>query len=679
MKAAALAVLLAALAAAAPGTTPPQYPPWGLSLEYLDASVAPGENFFRHANGLWLRTATIPTDRRVAGVNLEVQRANEAKLRAIVASLVAAPAAQLSDEERKLRDLYLAFVDTAAIEAAGLTPVAKDLERIAALASPAAVAEFMASPPTHTDGPFDYAIIVDEKNPGAYIVNLTHSGLGLPDRDYYLRADPKLEATRAAYRKYLTDMLALGGVHDAARAAAVYELELRIARAHWPAEDRREVEKTYNLMSLSQLEQLAPGFPWRAYLGAAGVPPAAGSRERRLDVAEKSAFPKLAALFAATPLPVWRDYLTVHYLHEHAHYLPKEFDGTDFAFYGVILRGQKQPLPRELRGIQLLDEEMGEALGKLYCARYFPPEAKAKSEQLVNNILTAFAQDLTTLEWMSPPTRAKALAKLHAIRTKIGYPEQWRDYGRLVIPAGDLIGAVRNAEVFEWQRQLARLDGPVDRGEWLMTPPTNNDYYAPDRNEIVFPAGSLQPPFFDANADDAINYGEIGATIGHEISHAFDDQGAKFDATGRLSDWWTDADRRSFEARTARLVKQYAQYQVLPGLYVNGRLTLGENIADVAGLVMARKGYQIALGGHPAPVLDGLTGEQRFYLAFAQSYREIWTEELLREAVLSDPHTPDEYRINGAVRNDAGWYAAFPAVKPGDAYYLAPEERVSLW
>jgi putative endopeptidase len=676
----AVALSAALIITVAFATTRAVFPPWGVTLEYLDTSVPPGRDFFRYTNGGWLRTATIPPDRRMAGVDLELDMGNEAKLRTIVSTLTSKPEAALSAEERKLRDFYNAFLDTTAIEAAGLTPVKADLERIAALASAADVAAYMATPATRTPGPFAARITIDDKDPDAYIVRLTQSGLGMPDRDYYLRDDKDIASTRAAYRKYLIDMLALAGISDPARATAVYELEVSIAQAHWPAAERRDADKTYNVMSVAELTTLAPRFPWNAYFAAAGIPAQArAGAPRRIDVAEKSAFPKLAALFATTPVAVWRDYLTVHYLHERADYLPHAIEATDFAFYGIVISGQKEQLPREVRGIHLLDDQMGEALGKLYCARYFPPEAKAKSRQLVANLLNAYEVDIQSLTWMAPATKAQALEKIHTFRPKIGYPDHWRDYTTLAIRRDDLIGDVRNAQVFEWQRRLVRLDERVDRDEWYMTPPTNNAYYNPTLNEIVFPAGILQPPYFDPNADDAVNYGEIGAVIGHEISHGFDDQGSKYDASGRLKNWWTDQDRKDFDARTARLAQQYDQYEPLPGLHVNGQLTLGENIADLAGLVIAHKAYHLALGGKAAPVLNGFSGDQRFYIAYGQSWREVWSEGLTRRVVLSNPHSPSAFRVNGVVRNDDGWYAAFPQVQAGDAFYLAPGERVALW
>jgi putative endopeptidase len=670
---------LGALAARPLAAAGPQFPPWGVTLDYVDPGVSPGEDFFRYGNGGWLKTATIPPDRQVAGVNLELDKGNEAKLKDIITSLLAKPDDALTAEERKLRDLYKAFEDTAAIDAAGITPIKAELDRIASLQSPADVAAFMAAPATATAGPMRAAFDIDDKNPSAYIIRWVQSGLGMPDRDYYLREDKDLAATREAYKKYIADMLEFAGIHDSARAGAVYALEVRIAEAHWPAEQRRDADKTYNLMSIEQLEKLAPQYPWNAAFAAAGISRDTPRGPRSVIVAEKSAFPKLAAIFSETPVAVWRDYLTLHYLHAHAGYLPQKIDDTDFAFYGTVIGGQKQQLPRDIRGIQLLDATMGEALGKLYCARYFPAEAKARSQQLVANLLKAYEADIGTLSWMTPATRQKALEKIHSFNPKIGYPDKWRDYSALAIRRDDLLGDMRNARVFDYQRQLRRIDAPVDRAEWFMTPPTNNAYYNPTLNEIVFPAGILQPPYFDPNADDAVNYGEIGATIGHEISHGFDDQGSKYDASGRLHNWWTPKDRKDFDARTTQLASQYDAYEPLPGLHINGKLTLGENIADLAGLVIAHKAYQIALAGKPAPVLNGFTGDQRFYIAYAQSWRETWSEGLTRRIVLSNPHSPSKFRVDGVVRNDDGWYTAFPQIKPGDTYYLSPEQRVRLW
>ena len=669
------AAIVAAVTAAIAGQ--PQVKPWGVELSYVDKTVKPGDDFFAFANGNWVKHDTIPADRTYSGVNLELNLQNEDRLKSLVAELARTPDAKLTAEGRKLRDLYNAFMDTKQIEAAGLAPAQKDLAKIAAYKSLSDVAAAIGDPALGLDGPFEFYIGVDDKNSAAYSINLYQSGLGMPDRDYYLKTDKEIVETQAAYKKYLTAMLTIAGAKDAAaRAEKIYALETAIAKASWPAADRRDADKIYNPMTIADLQKLAPGFDWDALFKAAAIPENGGAR--KVIVAEKSAFPALAKVFAATPLDVWRDYMTTRYLHRFAAYLPKKVDDTDFAFYGTVLGGKTAQLERPTRGINLLDGAMGEALGKLYVARYFPPEAKAKALQLVQNLLKAYDEDIRTLAWMTPATRIKALEKLHATMTKIGYPDVFRDYSALTIDRADLVTSVKATTAFEWYRQVRRIDLPVVRTEWGMTPPTNNAYNNPNLNEVVFPAGILQPPYFDAYADDAVNYGEIGATIGHEISHSFDDQGAKYNARGELQNWFTAADLAAFKARGDAIAHQYDQYVPLPGLHINGRLTLGENIADIAGLVIALKAYHISLHGKPAPVLDGYTGDQRFFIAYAQSWRERHRDAAIRAQVLSNPHSPSEFRVNGVVRNSDAWYAAF-GVKPGDKLYLPPDKRVPVW
>ncbi|HEX3673883.1 MAG TPA: M13 family metallopeptidase [Rhizomicrobium sp.] len=656
----------------------PAVPPWGVDLSMMDTTVRPGNDFFLYANGTWMKHDVIPADRSYSGVNLELDKQNEARLKGIVEGLRNKP--DLTGEDKKLRDFYAAFEDQKQIDANGKKPVQADLAMLAGLKTLDGVARAMGTPELQLDGPFGGGISVDQKDPTIYRMYLGQSGLGMPDRDYYLKTDKAIAATQAAYKKYIVQMLGFAGIQNAdAREAAVYQLEHDIAVASWPAEDRRDAEKTYNPTKFSDLKKLAPQFPWAAYFAGGGLSQNSPHGERVVIVAEKSAFPKLAAVFAATPVAVWRDYLTVRYMHSYAAYLPHAVDDADFAFYGKAIQGKTQQLDRETRGVQLLDNAMGEALGKLYVAKYFSPEAKAKAETLVRNLLAAYDADISTLTWMTPATREKAREKLHHYMLKVGYPDHWRDYSALAIDRDNLVGDVKAAAQFEWHRNLVRIDSPVDRTEWGMTPPTNNAYYNPVFNEIVFPAGILQPPFFDPNADDAVNYGEIGATIGHEISHGFDDQGSKYDAFGSLKNWWTDADRKNFDARTNALARQYDQYEPLPGLHINGKLTLGENIADLAGLVIAYKAYHIALGGKPAPVLNGYTGDQRFYIAYSQSWRQHDRDGIERARLLSNPHSPENYRVNGVVRNDDGWYASFPDIKPGDKYYLPPDQRVKLW
>jgi len=679
-----LPFLCGALLAATPVLTPswaaPKLGKWGVDLSSLDKAVKPGDNFFLHVNGGWLQTATIPADRSSAGSFQDLQILSEERLKTIVSDLEKTPQAKLAPEEKKLRDLYDAFVDTAAIESRGLQPVQKDLDYLAGLKTLDDVAHAMGSVRLATTSVYNIGIGVDDKNPDNYSVNLSQSGLGLPDRDYYLSSDEAIVKTRVAYRKYLVDMMTLGGMTDVeARADRVLALETEIAKVSWNRADRRDEDKVYNSMPVSALKTLAPDFAWDAFLAEGRIPLAkADGHERYVIVAEKTAFAPLGTIFKNTPVSTWRDYLTVHYLHTFAAYLPARFDDRDFAFYGTVLTGRTQQLDRKTRGVHLLDNLLGEALGKLYVARYFPPEAKAKADQLVANLLKAYEGDIQTLDWMSPVTRAKALEKIHQFTPKIGYPTKWRDYTPLKITRGDLVGDVQASALYEWNRDLARINQPVDKSEWGMTPSTINAYYNPSFNEIVFPAAILQPPFFDAAADDAVNYGAIGAVIGHEISHGFDDQGSKYDGKGVFQDWWTKEDRANFDARTAALVKQYDTYEPLPGLHVIGKNTLGENIADNAGLAIALKAYHVSLNGKPAPVLDGYTGDQRLYLSFGQVWRTKMRESALRTQTLSNEHTVAEFRVIGPTRNQDAWYDAFD-VKPGEKYYLPPDQRVHLW
>ncbi len=666
--------LLAALAQDAP-----RFGNWGVDLAAMDKSVRPGDNFTDFVTGSWEKTAVIPPDRSRIGGFTDLQILSETRLRAILDELHARPAAQMNPDERKLRDFYDSFMDTAAIEAGGLKPAEKDLAEIAAVKTPDDVARIMASPRISAGAIYSYGIGVDDKHPNNYSLNLSQAGLGLPDRDYYLSDNPELVKTREAYRKYLADMMALGGLTDApARADRVLALETEIAKVQWDRADRRDADKIYNPMLVADLRMLAPEFPWDVFLRETGIPLTTPNGPRYVIVAEKTAFEPLAKVFVATPVSTWRDYLTVHYLHSMSSYLPKKFDDLDFALFGTALGGATQQLDRPTRAIHLLDGQMGEALGKVYVARYFPPEAKVKADALVANLLKAMEQDIQTLDWMSPATKAKAQEKVRQFTPKIGYPTKWRDYSALRIASGDLIGNVQRAGLFEYDRQVARVNRPVDRTEWDMTPSTINAYYNPSFNEIVFPAAILQPPFFDPKADDAVNYGAIGAVIGHEISHGFDDQGSKYDGKGVFQDWWTKDDRAAFDKRTAALVAQYDAFEPLPGLHVIGKNTLGENIADNAGLAIALKAYHLSLGGKAAPVIDGYTGDQRFFLGFGQVWRSKMRESRIRTLTLANEHTVDTFRPIGATRNLDAWYDAF-AVTAGQKYYLPPDQRVHLW
>ena len=670
---------LAALAAsscialAAPAAKP-AFGTWGVDLTGMDRSVKPGDDFFLYANGAWLNRTEIPADRTSIGSFQNLQILSENRMKELVNDLEARNPATLNPEEKQLRDLYDAFMDTNQIETRGIDPIKPDLARIAALKTPTDVATLMGDPQFPGGSIVTTAISPDAKNSNAYVVTASQAGLGLPDRDYYLRDDPALAATREAYKKYLAAMLSLLGEKNAeSRAAAVYALEADIAKAHWPVAEKRNADKIYNPMAVKDLMAYAPGFAWDVFFKVQGI-----DVSRKVIARENTAFVPLASLVAKTPIAVWRDYMTLHYLHGMAPYLPKAFDDANFEFYGKVLGGQAQQLPRATRAVRLLDATLPHPFGKLYVAKYFPPATKAKAEELVANLLKAYDADIRTITWMSPVTRQKALDKLHAFTPHIGYPDKWRDFSGLVIKRDDLIGNIERSNLFEWNYDLGRIDHPVDRNEWGMTPPTINAYYTQLFNSIFFPAAILQPPFFDPNADDAVNYGGIGAVIGHEISHGFDDQGSKYTGAGNLESWWTPDDRKAFDSRTAMLGAQFDSYEGLPGLHINGKLTMGENIGDLSGVAIALKAYHASLGGKKAPVLDGFTGDQRFFLAFAQIWRAKYRDGQLRQQILSNPHSPPHFRVWGPTRNNAAWYDAFD-VKPGDKMYLPPEQRVTLW
>ncbi|HET8613726.1 MAG TPA: M13 family metallopeptidase, partial [Sphingomonas sp.] len=562
----------------------------------------------------------------------------------------------------------------AAADKKGIAPIKPWLAEIAAVKDkPALAAELAKLGRMGVPDLFTTYIAPDDKNPSAYIAQFAQGGLGLPDRDYYLKDDPKLAKIRTEYVAYLARLFTLAGEPNAqARAQAVYDFEHRIAEIHWNRIDSRDADKTYNKWTRADFDAKAPGFPWKEYLTGLGL-----DSQPDFLVAQPSAYTGEAKAFADTPLAVLKDYLLLHTIDDYARYLSKPFVDARFAFKGTVLSGVPENQPRWKRGVTLVSNEMGEAIGRIYVQRYFPPEAKAAADALVHNIIAAFGARIRNLTWMAPETKQKALEKLAAFRPMIGYPDKWRDYSKLVIQPGDLVGNIARAEEFEFQRNLNKLGKPVDKGEWQMTPMEINAYADFQMNEIVFPAAILQPPFFDPKADPAINYGGIGAVIGHELSHHFDDQGRKYDLTGKLTDWWTPADVKRFTAFTDALTKQYDAYEPIPGQHVQGGLTLGENMADLAGLTVSHDAYHLSLGGKAAPVLDGFTGDQRFYLGWAQVWRIKYREPALRQQLLTDPHAPGPQRVD-EVRNMDPWYKAFD-VKPGEKLYLAPDARVKVW
>ena len=672
----ALGALMGAVSVAVAGTNDaagPQFGSFGIDLAARDPAVKPGNDFFRYVDGHWLATEKIPADRTTWGSFGILREQSDSDLKAIIEAAAAADASQGSNEQ-KIGDYYKTFLDTDHIDQLGLAPAKAGLAEIAALKTHEQVAALIASPAMPLDGPIGYGISLDEKNPDRYIVEIGQAGLSLPDREYYLKTDPQFADIRAKFLAHVEKMLALAGHKDAkAEAAQILAVETSIAKLHWEVAKRRERDLTYNLMTIASLEKDAPAYPWAAALRAAGL---SGAQE--VVVAEWSAVPPLGQLFKDTPVSTWRTYLTYQYLTGEAAVLPKAFDDENFDFYGHILNGQPQQRERWKRAVQATNSALGEAVGKLYVEKKFPPASKAAMETLVENLRKGYAQHIASVPWMTAETRQVALQKLAAFRPKIGYPSKWRDYSKLEVKRGDAFGNFKRAQLFEWNRRLSRLNKPTDRDEWGMTPQTVNAYYNSVFNEVVFPAAILQPPFFDPKADPAVNYGGIGAVIGHEMGHGFDDQGAKSDAKGVLRTWWKPEDVDAFKKRTDALAEQYSQFEPLKGLHVNGRLTLGENIGDLGGVTIAHDAYLISLNGAPAPVIDGYTADQRFFFSWAQIWRTLDRDEAVRNQVLTNPHSPGQYRVNGVVRNVDAWYTAF-GVKPGDKLYLPPDQRVHIW
>ena len=645
----------------------PKIGTFGFDMAGMDRSVKPGNDFAAYTGGTWSKTTEIPADRATWGMFNVLQDVSNAQTRSILEEASKTPG-------NKIGDFYASFMDEAAINAKGTDPIKPWLAQIDGAKDKTALAVEMAKLARYgIGGIFGMGVGQDSKDPQTYVVNLGQGGLGLPDRDYYLKDDPKLADTREKYKTYLATMLGFVGAPDAAtRANAIFNFEKSIAQVHWTRIESRDADKRYNKLTFADIESKAPGFPWAAYVAQNGM----GGRPYYL-VGQPSAIAGEAKVFADTPLPVLQDYMKLRVLRAYANYLAKPVVDANFAFTGTVLSGTPEQQVRWKRGVAATSGALGEEIGKVYVARYFPPESKAAIDQLVRNIISAMSARLDKLEWMAPATKVKAHEKLAAFTPKIGYPSVWRDYSSVRVTRGDLVGNVAAANEFEYLRNLGKLDKPIDRTEWGMTPMTINAYANPVMNEIVFPAAILQAPFFDAKADPAINYGGIGVVIGHELSHHFDDQGRKYDKTGKLTEWWTAEDVKRFTALTDKLVKQYDAYEPIPGQHIQGGLTLGENMADLAGLAVAYDAYHKSLGGKPAPVIDGMTGDQRFYLGYAQVWRAKFREPALRSQLLSDPHSPGPFRT-AEVRNIDAWYAAFGA-QPGDALYLAPGDRVRVW
>jgi len=674
----ALCLILPALLAA-----PPKAGIHGLDLAGMDRAVAPGDDFFAYANGGWVKRTEIPGDRGSFGVDHEVTDRTDRRVASLIRAAAAAKA-PAGSELRKIGDCFTSFMDEKIIEAKGLAPLKPTFLAIAAIRDRKDLARYLGTTlradvdvlnATNYDTAnlFGLWVAQDLDEPTKYSPFLLQGGLGMPERSYYLDGSEDMARIRSHYLAHLTAMLRLAGVPQAdARAKGVMDLETRMATVHASREDSGNVLKGNNHWRRSEFGAKAPGLDWETYFAAAGL-----IQPETFVVWQPGAFTGLSALTAEVPLEVWKDYLTFHALQAQAKVLPRAVSEQSFSFYGKVLSGAAKPRERWVYGVAATNQALGEAIGKAYVATYFPATEKARAQLMVANLIAAFRGRILALPWMSPETKAKALAKLDTLKVGVGYPDRWRDFSGLKIVPGDAFGNAERAERFEYERNLSKLGQPIDRTEWVMTPQTVNAVNLPVMNALNFPAAILQPPYFDPKRPMAMDYGAIGAVIGHEISHSFDDSGCLFDATGKLNNWWTPEDLKHFEASTERLVRQFDTYEPFPGLHLKGRQTLSENIADVAGLAAAFDAYRLSLGGKAAPVVQGFTGDQQFFLSYAQSWREKTREPQLRQQILTDGHTPAAFRPT-TVRNLDAWYPAFQ-VKPGQTLYLAPADRVKIW
>lgn len=654
---------------------------WGVDLSARKLEVAPGDDFFAYANGKWFDSYQLKADEKQFGSFRKLRDQSEARVRAIIEDLATAQAG-VGTIEQKIGDFYASYMDIEAINALGIEPLRPDLRYIASIRDRAALVEVFARQDLYgVDSPIASVLGIDRKNPDRYKLNIVHAGLGLPDRDYYLSDDERFSKVRAAYEAHIARMLAFTGLDGApAKDAArnILALETAIATFHWPKAELRDRDKTYNPYTIAKLESEFPLYPWRTHMAAGDI-----KDVDEVNVMTPSALAPLSKLVRETPLPTWKQYLAYHLVANNARLLSQQIDDANFAFNGKILDGLEEQRDRWKRGVDLVNggrggSGLGEAIGQVYVQRHFPADSKTKMERLVENLRRAYQERIIELPWMGEETKKQALAKLDAFRPKIGYPNKWRDFSSVQIVQGDLMANAKAMRKYWHHDNVSRLLKPTDKDEWFMTPQTVNAYYNPSFNEIVFPAAILEPPFFDPNADPAVNYGAIGAVIGHEMGHGFDDQGSKSDASGIQRDWWTEEDRARFDARTHGLARQYDAYEPIPGQKVDGTFTLGENIGDLGGLSIAYHAYKLSLDGKTLPERDGLNGYQRFFLAWAQVWRSKNRPEFLVRRLKSDPHSPEQLRVNGVVRNMDEWYQAFE-IEEDDALYLAPQARVRIW
>ena len=648
----------------------------GVLKQNVDPAVRPQDDFYRHVNGQWLAATEIPADRSNYGAFTLLADGAERDLRQILEQAAAAGPAATADQQ-KVGDLYASFMYEAAVEAQGLAPLKDELASIEGIRTRDDLARYFGrSQRIGVAQPFEFYVAIDRRNSTQYLSVVYQSGLGLPDRDYYLSEEARLKGVREQYTTYVRDLLNAADVKGADKAAEqIVALETRMAQAQWPRVQNRDAEKTYNRYELSALAQLTPALNWTAFFEGAGIPL---EKVAAVNVSQPTYFQKLSELVKDVPIDQWRTYLRFKLLNAYAPDLPQQFATLHFNFNERVVSGIQEMRPRWKRGVNTVEQSIGELAGKLYVEQHFSSQARERVQALVEHLKVAYSKGIDDLSWMTPATKQRAHAKLAKFTTKIGYPSQWKDWSTLVIRRDDLIGNQLRAAAVSFDRGVNKLGQPVDRTEWRMTPQTVNAYYSPPSNEIVFPAAILQPPFFDVAVDDAVNYGGIGAVIGHEISHGFDDQGRRYDGSGNLSDWWEPLDNQQFMERAKALGAQYGALSPIDGLKLNGDLTMGENIADVSGLAMAYRAYQLSLNGKPAPIIDGLTGDQRFFIGWAQVWARKYRDDELRKRLLTDPHSPSEYRANNVLSNIDAFYAAFD-VKPGDRMYREPAARVKIW
>jgi putative endopeptidase len=654
-----------------PSTTQPAIGEFGFDVAGMDTSVRPGADFNQFANGVYLKNTPIPADRTSYGAFHMLHDRSQENLKTLIEESAASPAA--SEDAARIGSFYSSFMDEAGVERLGASPLQADLAEVRAADTREEIAALMGRTQMGFGSSiFGVQIFEDLKDPRKTSAYIVQGGIGMPDRDYYL--EDSFSAQKTAYQAYVAKALELAGWPDHEQAAAdVVAFETRLAEQHWTAVQNRQIDKIYNPTTVAELATTAPGFDWAAWAGGAGM-----SEVPVLIAANNTAFPGMAKVFAETPVETLQSWQAFHVVSQASPYLSAAFVDNRFNFYGKTLGGQPENQPRWKRGVATVDGSLGEVLGREFVARHFPAESKAQMEELVANLRAAMTARIEGLDWMSPETKQQALYKMSRFGVKIGYPEEWREYDGLRLEPGDLYGNVERSAAFEWAFNVDKLTKPVNPLEWGMTPQTVNAYYNSVRNEIVFPAAILQAPFFDPNADPAVNYGGIGAVIGHEITHGFDDQGRKTDGDGVLRDWWTAEDAAKFEERAKVLGAQYSALSPLDGVSVNGDLTMGENIADLGGLLLALDAYHMSLNGQPAPVINGLTGDQRVFLGWAQVWRNNTRDEALRQQVTVDPHAPAMYRASATVRNIDAWYEAF-GVEPGDEQYLAPDVRARIW